>query len=119
MNPTLHLRNKAPPSTKPAAAQGADVCGNLVMNNPQVFMAFISEADAENAEAGTLSQQMPEALLRTGHSAGDAALIRDIVVDHAHGYRLANAAQKDQSVLSDLREGYAAASQLLMDRLMA
>ncbi|TWI31188.1 TetR/AcrR family transcriptional regulator [Paracoccus sulfuroxidans] len=93
--------------------------GDLVTHNPQVFMAFLSEPDAKSDEAVKLSQQMLEALLRAGRSADDAVLMRDIVVDHAHGYLLAGVAQKDPAVLRELRAGYAAASQLLIDRLTA
>ncbi|AGT11009.1 TetR/AcrR family transcriptional regulator [Paracoccus aminophilus] len=92
--------------------------GDLVTHNPQVFITFISEPDAKSAEAEKLSQQMLEALLRLGYSADEAVLMRDIVVDHAHGYLLASVAQKDPSALRDLRAGYAVASRLLIDRLM-
>lgn len=93
--------------------------GDLAMRHPQIFIAFLSEQDAESVEAEALSQHMLEALHRAGHDAEDAALMRDIVVDHAHGYLLVSAAQKAQSVSGNLREGYAAAGQLLIDRLMA
>ena len=92
--------------------------GDLAMNNPQVFIAFISDRDAKSIEAETLSQHMIEALIRVGHRAKDAPIIRDIVVDHTHGYLLASAAHKDPSVLGNQREDYAAASQLLIERLM-
>lgn len=91
--------------------------GALVMRNPQVFIAYIGDQNAKSAEAERLSDRMVAILIEEGQNAQDARIMRDIVVDHAHGYLLATTAHTNPAAVDDLFEGYDLASGFLITRL--
>lgn len=93
--------------------------GAVAMRHPQVFLAYLGDANAQSTEAERLSRQMVAALVRLGHNPSEAEILRNIVVDHTHGYVVASSSRcHTQANHTALTDGFHQASSVLMSKLL-
>lgn len=93
--------------------------GAAAMRHPQALLAFLGDADARSAEADRLSAQMVSALTLLGYSPEVAGILRNIVVDHTHGYVVACACQGKFAIdRALLASHFHTASSVLLEKLL-
>lgn len=90
----------------------------VVINNAQAFLAFFSEPEVSSSEAGRISEQLVSLLQQAGKPAADAARIRDILIDHAHGHAISLACGTRTDAKRRAISDFSATSRFLMARLV-
>ncbi len=71
-----------------ALTQFLQAYGAAVTRHPHVFICFFSQQEARSTEAQRITMQLASLLEQAGLSPPEAAMTRDILVDHAHGYAI-------------------------------